>query len=255
MTVSDNSLFDEKLFQLLKDKKAFFDLYVRLDRKVTSARVVDFSMQDRLLELNRLRVKFWDINRLEFTGVNAVKFFKEILPELSEDTSSRMKDFEGKTFYLYPFGEKGFQRWTLVREYPYFFILYRKKKIQQKKGKKGKSKVSHIYTVKYKLFTSAHAFYFPYPQQLIAEEETPYDMVRGGKWREEFRDIAKMLKEEMRGVKEKLLTFALKDGREITGLFIKNKSYVHYCYRLFAPENRKRAISIHKHAIDDFWEV
>jgi hypothetical protein len=253
MTVSDNSLFDEKLFQLLKDKKVFFDLYVRLDRKVANARVVNFSVQDRLLELNKLRVNFWDINRLEFTGVNAIKFFKEILPELPVSVSK--KNFDGRTICIYPFGEKGYQKWTLLKEYPYFFVLHSSKKISEGKGKKEKPKVFHTYIVKYKLFISAHSLFSPYPGQLIYEKGELYDVVKAGAWRKGAKDIASMLNEELVEADEKLLTFALKDGREITGVFEKNRSYMPFCYRLFDPDNRKRGITIYKHAIDDFWEV
>ena len=246
-----NNSIDEKFYQLLKDKKIFFDVYLKLDsRKVINARVVDFSMQDRLLELNRLRVKFWDINRLEFTGVNAVKFFKEILPELPESVSK--KNFDGKTIYIYPFGEKGYQKWTLLKEYPYFLILHGKEKVQ--KNKKGKPKISHIYVVKYKLFISAHSLFSPYPERLIEEGEL-YDVVEAGAWRKGAKDIASMLNEELGEAEEKLLTFALKDGREVTGVFEKKRSYMPFRYRLYDPDNRKRGITIYKHAVDDFWEV
>jgi hypothetical protein len=257
-TFIDYSRFDEEVFQLLKDKRVFFDLYVGLDRKVSCARIVDFSISDRTVEFNSLKVNVWDINRLEFTGTNAVKFFKEVLPELPDTPLIGMKLFEGKTVNIYPFGERGYQRWILVKEYPYFFVLYRKQEIGskgRKKGRKVKSKVVHTYAIKYKLFTSAYAPFFPYPKELISEDVELYDMVQGGRWRNEFKSVVDMLREEMKGVREKLITFALKDGREITGLFRKDKSYIRYCYRLFSPKDENRSITIYKHAIDDFWEV
>lgn len=197
-------------------------------------------------------MKFWDINRLEFIGVNAVKFYKEVLPELPASVSR--KNFDGKTIYIYPFGEKGYQRWTLVKEYPYFFVLYRKERVRKGKDRKGKPKVSHIYLVKYKLFLSAHVLFSPYPERLI-EEGKPCDMVEAGDWRKGAKDISGMLKEELRGIKEKVLTFAFKDGREITGMFEKERSYIPFCYRLFDLDNRKRGVTIYKHAVDDFWEA
>jgi hypothetical protein len=207
-------------------------------------------MQDRLLELNKIKVKLWEVNKLEFTGINAVKFFKEILPELPIGISK--KNFEGKSIYIYPFGEKGYQKWTLVKEYPYFFILHRKEKAQ-KENREGKLGVSHIYEVKFKLFISAHTIFSSYPKQLIIEREL-YDIVEAGAWREWAKEISALLKEELRNDKKKVLTFALKDGREITGVFEKKRSCVSFCYRLFDPEDRKKGISIYKHVIDDSWE-
>ena len=152
MTSKKNAT-DEWFYQLLKERKIFFNAYLNLDRKVVNARVVGFSMQDRLLELNKAKVKLWELNRLEFTGVNAVKFFKEILPGLPAGISKKV--FEGKSIYIYPFGEKGYRKWTLIKEHPFFFILHRKEKTQ-KENRKGKLGISHIYEVKFKLFTSAY---------------------------------------------------------------------------------------------------
>ena len=249
--VANNSI-DENFYRLLKDKKVFFDVCLGLARKVTGVRVMDFSMDDRLLELNRLEVKFWNINRLEFRGVNAIKFFKEVLPELPRSVSR--KNFDGKTIYIYSFGEKGYQKCTQLKEYPYFLVLYRREKRRVGKKEKGKSKLSHLYIVKYKLFISAQSFFSPYPKQLIKEGEL-YDTIEAGNWRKEAKDIAGMLEKELGEAEERLLTFALKDGREITGMFEKNRSYIPFCYRLFDPDNRLNGITIYKHAIDDFWDI
>ena len=52
----------------------------------------------------------------------------------------------------------------------------------------------------------------------------------------------------------KVLTFALKDGKEITGFFNRRKSWKPYRYSLYNPEG-KEVIHIFKHAIDDIWEA
>jgi transketolase len=122
----------------------------------------------------------------------------------------------------------------------------------KRSGKKIKK--SHSYIIKYKLFTSAYSLFRPYPDDLM-EEGTLYDTVKAGKWREEFKELSWYLKEILGKEKSKILTFALKDGREIMGIFEKYRSTSNpFSYRLFNPDNPKEGITVFKHAIDDLWE-
>ena len=63
------------------------------------------------------------------------------------------------------------------------------------------------------------------------------------------------IKEEFKrsGEKELLLTLALKDGREITGVMQKYEGYKKLRFVLKVPQNPIKKIAIFKHAVDDFW--
>jgi len=244
---------DEITCKLLRKLKIPFDIKIGLGEKRKNVTLLSYSIPDRRIVLNGLKeVKLPEINQIEITGKNAVRFFKEVVPYLPESSSLQL--FKGKNIVIYPFGERGFFKAKLVRDYPYFFILH--KTITKKSGRTRKT--FHSFIIKYKLFISAFSLFNPYPEKFIKETEELYDQVVAGEWRKEAKEIGKLLKEIMGKEKEKLITFALKDGREITGVFNRNKSWnIKFIYRLFAPHDPeyKESISVYKHAIDDLWET
>ena len=246
----DPTYYSESFFSLLKETKTPFNLRIGLSRKGENLRnnviVLDFSIPERKFLISGGETfKFQEINEITFSGRNAVKFYKEILPSLPE---LEEPFFEGKDIYIYPFGEKGFIKAKLIRFYPHFFLLH----LKQKKGKPPKP--VHTYIAKYKVFTSAFSLFNPYPQNLIKETGEIYDNVKPGAWREEASEIGRIILDLIKDHKKgKILTFALKDGREITGFFDRRKSWRPYRYPIYNPEG-KEAIHIFKHAIDDIWE-
>ena len=214
-----------------------------------NVRLIAYSIANREITLSNLEeVRLSDINQIEITGKNSIYFFKKVIPNLPN--SNELQQFEGKRIIIYPFGKKGYIKASLVKAYPYFFILHTES--LKRSGKKIKK--SHSYIIKYKLFTSAYSLFRPYPDDLM-EEGTLYDTVKAGKWREEFKELSWYLKEILGKEKSKILTFALKDGREIMGIFEKYRSTSNpFSYRLFNPDNPKEGITVFKHAIDDLWE-
>lgn len=242
------SFYSESFFSLLKETKTPFNIRIGLSRNFrNNVIVLDFSTSEKKLLISGGETfKFQEINEMTFSGRNAVKFYKEILPHLPESDDTFLDD---KNIFIYPFGEKGFLKAKLIKSYPHFFLLH----LKQKKGKS--SKAIHVYKAKYKVFTSAFAPFNPYPQNLIKETGEIYDHVKPGAWREDAKEIGKIILETVREKKEgKVLTFALKDGREITGFFNRKKSWKPYRYSLYKPGG-KEVIHIFKHAIDDIWEA
>jgi len=240
---------DKVLFNFLYQLQIPFSIRIGLDGKEDNVRLLAYSIANREIVLSNLKeVRLPDINQIEVTGRHAADFFKKVLCNLPE--SSELQQFEGKKIIIYPFGRKGYIKARLVKAYPYFFVLHTE--ILRRSGKRAGN--SHAYIIKYKLFTSAYSLFKPYPEDLT-EEGVLYDTVKAGKWREEFTELAGYLREILGKEKSKLLTFALKDGREIMGVFEKYRSMNNpFSYRVFNPDNPKEGITIFKHAIDDLWE-
>jgi hypothetical protein len=246
---SERSLPDKSLFNFLYQLQIPFTIRIGLDNKESNVRILAYFITERKIILsNSMEVSLSDINQIEITGKNAANFSRRVLCNLPE--SNELHKFEGKRIVIYPFGRRGYIKAHLVKAYPYFFIL----RTENPKRLEKRMKRFYSYIIKYKLFVSAYSLFRPYPDDLI-EEGTPYDTVKAGKWREEFTEIAGYLKETLGEEKSKLLTFALKDGREITGVFEKYRSTNNpFSYRLFNPGNSKETITVFKHAIDDLWE-
>ena len=244
----ESSYYSESFFSFLKETKTPFNLRIGLSRNIRSNVIIlDFSTSEKKLLISGGKTfKFQEINEITFSGRSAVKFYKEILPNLPESEDTFLDD---KNIFIYPFGEKGLLKAKLIKSYPYFFLLY----LKLKENKSPKA--IHVYKAKYKVFTSAFAPFNPYPQNLIKESGEIYDHVKPGAWREDAKEIGKIILETVREKKEgKVLTFALKDGKEITGFFNRRKSWKPYRYSLYNPEG-KEVIHIFKHAIDDIWEA
>jgi hypothetical protein len=247
--LSEKSLPDKSLFNFLYQLKIPFTIRIGLDKKESNIRLIAYSIANREIILSNLEeVRLSNINQIEISGKNSINFFKKVIPNLPN--SNELQQFEGKRIIIYPFGKRGYIKAHLIKTYPYFFILHTES--IKRLGKRMKR--LHSYIIKYKLFVSAYSLFRPYPDDLI-EEGTPYDTIKAGKWREEFTEITGYLKEILNKEKSKLLTFALKDGREITGVFEKHRSMNNpFSYRVFNPDNPKESITIFKHAIDDLWE-
>jgi sRNA-binding regulator protein Hfq len=241
---------DEPLFSSLKESKTVFDL-VELSGKVRKdVWILSYSVEKRLAVLSDGSVKFQDIARLNFKGKNAVKFFKEVLPQIPE--SPEFKFFEGKPIYIYPYGSP-FEKWNLVRACSYFFILHRSKSPKGGKKTKGKPKKTHEYSVVYKLSLSAVKPFFPIKKELILEGE-PVIPHEAGNWREGAKKISSFMIQEFRDRKTRKIpvVLALKDGREIRGI-LKNKGLSGFYYVILNPQNPKEKTFVFKHAVDDFW--
>ena len=245
---------DGALFSALKDSKAVFDL-VELSGKVRKdVWILSFSIEKRLLMLSEGPVKFQDIARLNFKGRNAVKFFKDVLPELPE--SVELKAFENKPLFIYPYASLP-EKWFLVRACPYFFVFHRSKVLGDRKGrgrrgKKGIRKV-HEYSVIYKLSLSLMKPFFLPKEGMISEGE-PLASHEAGNWRQGAKEITKFMIDEFKERRTKKLpvVLALKDGREVGGLLTRRNLSGFY-YVLLSPQNPKEKIFVFKHAVDDFW--
>jgi sRNA-binding regulator protein Hfq len=185
---------------------------------------------------------------LDFTGKESVRFFQKILQKLPQ--SVRFRRLEGKDIYLYPYNVSA-EKWNLVKTYPYQFLLYRKKVV---KLPGGKVKNYHHYQLRYKLHLSAFSPVVLYPDNLISKG-TPTVPHKPGSWREGCKELIGYIKEEfeMRKKRELLITLALKDGREITGVMKKYDGYRGMEFYLMDPSNKKNKIIVFKHAVEDFW--
>ena len=239
------SVSDQVLYSKLQESRAFFDV-VELSGKVRkNVWLLSYSLPRRILALSETSLPLQNVGRLSFTGGNAVKFFKEVLPSLPQSTELTL--FEGKTLFIYPYGSLP-EKWELLRAYPYFLLLHKTKTLKGKKLQR-----IHEYAVVYKVSLSAFTPINPYPETLISQGE-PVVPHEAGVWCKEAKEIRKLLLQEFkdRKAEELLVTFALKDGREITGLLNKRK-LSGFCYALSNPDNRKKKIFVFKHAVDDFW--
>ena len=239
---------DGVILKVLAGRRLSFDLFLLSGRVVKDAWVAKFSEEKRKVVVSGEVFSFQDLASFNFRGKEAVRFYKEILPELPP--SSFLDRFEGKTIYIYPYGASP-EKWTLVRAYPYQFLLHRVERVRMPDGSVRKF---HSYQFRYKLSLSAYTFFNPYPEELIKEGE-PVGPHRAGNWREDARELVSYIKEEFKrsGEKELLLTLALKDGREITGVMQKYEGYKKLRFVLKVPQNPIKKIAIFKHAVDDFW--
>ena len=210
--------------------------------------IIVFSKEKRKLVVSGEVISHSEIESLIFRGKEAVRFFKEVYPFLPP--SEALKNFENSPFIIYPYGAPP-EKWYLIRMYPYQVILHRS---FEKKGPKGRLFKNHVYQLRYKLSLSAYSLYEPYPSALIREGE-PVEKHKAGTWREEIKAIEGYLIEEFkeRGKGELLITLALKDGREITGLMARGKGRGHFFYVFRNPDKPIQKIFIFKHAVDDFW--
>ena len=238
--------FDGILFSALRDNRVVFDL-VELSGKVRKdVWVVSFSVPKRLLVLSDGPIQLSQVGRLNFGGKDAVRFFKEVIPKLPESVC--LSSFGGKPVYLYPYGLSP-EKWELVKCAPYFYVLH---KVEFLRGRKTRK--VHSYSVVYKLSLSAFTLFAPYREDLISVGE-PVGPHEAGVWREELKETTKLLLEEFKGrkVSKLLVTVALKDGREITGVMKRRTGFKGFFYTLLDPDNPKAKIFIFKHAVDDFW--
>jgi len=239
---------DGAILKALADSRLFFDLTLLSGRVVKGGWVAKFSEGKRKVVVAGEVFSFQDLGSIEFRGREAVRFYKEILPQLPP--SSYLDKFEGRTFWVYPYGAPP-EKWTLVRAYRYQFLLHRLEKVKMHDGSVRKF---HVYQLRYKLSLSAYTLFTPYPERLIKEGE-PVAPHIAGNWREDASELVGYLKEEFKstGKKELLLTLALKDGREITGLMRRYEGYKDTVFTLMVPEKPFEKIRVFKHAVDDFW--
>jgi hypothetical protein len=243
---SEKSLADKILFDSLYQLQIPVTIRVGLNGKESNVRIIAYYISNRKIILSNLKeIDFSNINQIEITGKHSIDFFRKVIPKLPPD--EELQQFRNRKIVIYPFGERRYIKARLMKVHPYFFILGLGKFVNRVRD-------YHKIIIKYKLFTSAYTFFNPYPQNFM-REDTLYDTVKAGRWREEFKEIRQYLKELLGTEKTKVLTFALKDGKEITGIFEKRRSSnTPFCYRLFNPDNPKEGITIFKHAIDDLWE-
>ena len=226
-------LFNSLFWNLLSTERVSFILKLKLDRvrKNVSVRYINWRAKKVVLNTGESFL-LADINTFEFTGENAKNFRKKVLPNL-KDFSSYFKFAEGKEVLLYPFGEKEILRATLLKEYPHFFVLERDRN----------------FIVKSKSFTSAFALKH-YP--LISGSIEVYEFPSPG-WRETRKELVGYLREIFKKNSRPKVTFALKDGREITGYIRKKSTLYGYFYIPLFDGEKNLAITFW-HAIDDLWE-
>ena len=88
------SFYSESFFSLLKETKTPFNLRIGLSKKFRNNVVVlDFSILERKFLISGGETfKFQEINEITFSGRNAVKFYKEILPNLPELENLSLKE-------------------------------------------------------------------------------------------------------------------------------------------------------------------
>jgi len=239
---------DGAILKALADRRLSFDLFLLSGRVVKGGWVARFSEGKRKVVVSGEVFSFQDFESFDFRGRDAVRFYREVLPELPP--SSYLTKFEGKTVWIYPYGAPP-ERWILVRAYPYQFLLHRVERVKMPDGSVRKF---HYYQLRYKLSLSAYTLFNPYPKELIKEGE-PLSPHKAGNWREDARELVSYMKEEFkgRGKKELLLTLALKDGREITGVMRKYEGYKDMCFTLRVPQEPVKKMRVFKHAVDDFW--
>jgi len=223
-----------KLFwNLLLIERIRFDMKLKLDRVRKGISIRSFNWRAKKVVLNTGEsFLLADINTLEFTGENAGNFRKKILPNLGE-YSGYFKFAEGKEVLLYPFGEEEILKATMLKEYPYFFILEK----------------DENFIVKSKGFVSVFALR-PYP--LINGNIEVYEFPTP-EWRKTRKEFVGYLKEIFRENPRPKITFALKDGREITGYVQKRRALSGYFYILLS-DGKKNLATIFWHAVDDLWE-
>ena len=238
---------DEIFYSLLKEKKNVFDLETIDGKKYKDVFVLSFSSSKKLLFTSVGRFSYSDVARLNFGGKESFRFYKEVLSFLPE--SNCLLKFVDKPIYIYPYS-KSPEKWWLVKCYPYFYLLHRSKTL----FRRGRKKKLHDYSVVYKLHLSAFTLFRPYRESLISQGE-PVRKHEAGVWREELKETTKMLIDEFksRGKPRLLVTVALRDGREITGIVNKRNGLKGFFYVLADPDDPKAKIFIYKHAVDDFW--
>ncbi len=245
VSVADKSNADEILYSLLRRSRVVFDLVELSGRVRKKVWLLSYSLPKRVLVLSGGSVSLQDVGRINLTGRSAVKFFKEILPELPP--SEGFSFAEGKKFFIYPYAFD-WEKWELLKHYPYFLILHRAELLKGRKPRKV-----HEYSVVFKISLSAFTVFNPYRRDLISDGE-PVVPHEAGAWREGAKEITKFMLQEFknRRVKRLLITLALKDGREITGVINRFRLSGFY-YVLSNPDNEKEKIFVMKHAVDDFW--
>ncbi len=234
---------EKQFYDFLKKGNLFVDIKTLDGKKFFKRKVLDYSLETRRIVFNDgLSFHFKDLYRLRLVLKNPAKLLK-IFRNFPSSKSFKM--FEARRIYIYPYDKKP-KDYMLIRFYKYTLLLYRKK--QRKKG------YIHFIDFIYKLGLSAFSLLKLYPENLIKKDEAiaPHE---ANIWREEIKKILEILKEELENKNSErlLVTFALKDGREITGFFYKNNLYFFYNFIRLKAQSSRNFIYIFPHAVDDFW--
>ena len=247
LTDEEKLKIESSFYSLLRDGRFVFDLEVLGGKRYKDVFLVGFSVPRRLLLTSAGSFSVANLARLEFKGREAVRFYKEVVPKLPEPTC--LFAFKDKPLFVYPYGRE-LEKWFLVSCYPYFYVLHRSELL-----KRGRKKLRlHTYSVVYKISLSAFTLFAPYRKELVSLGE-PIRGHEAGVWREELKETTKMVLEEFKKRKKSklLITVALKDGREITGIMKRRTGVKGFFYTLSDPKDEKAKVFIFKHAVDDFW--
>jgi len=234
---------EDVLYGSLTEKKLPFDLITE-KRALKGVRGERFALDVKTFRTTKGMVRLTEIAQLVFTGRSAVQFYKEILPKIPKAEKDVLEKFEGKRAVFYFLGKKRYLQAKLEKITPYFLILYL--------NRNG----SHEYRVVYKLALAGVSPFSPY--SLISEpEETVSFSSFAGSWREEVKELEKMIAKTYRNTRKMgmdfLITLLLRDGREVKGLW-RAKSNTNFVFRVYSPDpDKKETMIIYKHAVEDYF--
>ena len=235
-----SEVFDKIVFNFIKNKNLKFNLTTLEGETYKNLKLIDYSIEYKVIlttEAKRFHLK--EIYKLSIFIKNFKSIKKEI--EKSFPSSSKLSVWEGKKVYVYPYAKPPMD-YTLLRYYPYSLLLLRK------------LKTGFTLDIVYKLGLSAFAFLKPYPKEFIKEDK-PTQKHKSKMWSRAAICIKESLRREFRAKQtdKLLITFALRDGREITGYYFKNMLYCNFEYfTVVCPKNKRGSIRLFPHAIEDF---
>jgi len=230
---------EEALFQKIAEKRLPFDLFLRGGRVGRQVRLKE--KRGRYLYLNTAeKIDLGeDVVSIRFTG-RALRGFLSILKELGVGKTD-------KQINLYPYGRRR-QKKDLIATSPYHFIV----------AERNRSSIEILPKISIVAFSILN-----YPDSLI-EDGTPSSEIVGGKWRDEWRELVKLISKDLRREVKKRdslfvpITLIARDGREIKGEIRRKWLFLSGAGQNFVKlrtvqNGKKKFIHVFKHAIEDYY--
>jgi hypothetical protein len=217
---------ERSFFEEVARKRLPFTLYLRGGRVEKNARLRGKDGRYLLLSSDR-KVDFGkDVVALSFRGSWA---------RSARTVLSRLGELQNRRVHLYPYGRRR-EPYRFLNSSPYAFFV--------------ESRGSLLVIPKVALV----AFTFSgYPDSLI-EEGAPTSPLVGGTWRNDWKELAKLLKKELQQGRSDVVLY-LKDGKEVRGTLDK-KSFFRgdFFLRLYTKteDGKTKYIQVFKHAVEDY---
>jgi len=217
---------ENSFFEGLARKRIPFTLYLRGGRVEKNVRLKGKDGRYLHLSTGRKVDLGKDVAAISIRGSWA-KSAKALLGKLLEPQNKRVD--------LYPFGKKK-EAYKFLNSSPYTFFV------------ENRGTLLVIPKISLVAFT-----FSGYPDSLI-EEGAPTQQVVGGSWREDWKELGKLLRKELKKGRNQVVLY-LKDDREVKGTLCP-KSFFRgdFFLKLYTKteDGKPKYLQVFKHAVEDY---